>query len=58
MKPTLYDVFQGRVWIGCALAENADAALLQVVGDEPQDDEGFRAVRAVNTRICSDGRSV
>lgn len=53
----LYDVYCGDVWIGATLAPNADEALCLVVGvDEPESE--FRAVRAVNTRICSDGRSV
>lgn len=54
---TLYDVYAGKTWIGATLAPNAEEAICQVVGvDEPESE--FKAVRAFNTRICSDGTSV
>jgi hypothetical protein len=55
----LYDVFRGSEWIGCTLAHSAQDALYYTVsvgGSAPTD--GYTAAPAINTRICSDGRSV
>lgn len=58
MGKRLYDVFRGKEWIGAMLADSAQDAIYYMVsigGSVPTGD--YTAAPALNTRICSDGRS-
>lgn len=53
----LYDVYKGKEWIGAILAHSPMDAIYYLTGPDHLTN-GYTAILACNTRICSDGRSV
>ncbi len=58
MSKQLYDVYRGKEWVGATLAHCAQDAIYYLTGPDHNTTDGYTAAPAINTRICSDGRSI